>query len=94
MVLFDRSWYNRGVVEPVMGFCGAESAELFLTEAPKFEHMLTREGIHLFKFWLEIGREMQLLRFHQRRHSPLKMWEDFAGRPRGDRSMGRIHRRT
>lgn len=75
MVLFDRSWYNRGVVEPVMGFCGAESAELFLTEAPKFEHMLTREGIHLFKVWLEIGREMQLLRFHQRRHNPLKMWK-------------------
>ncbi len=75
MVLFDRSWYNRGVVEPVMGFCGAEAAELFLTEAPRFEHMLVREGLMLFKFWLEIGREMQLLRFHQRRHNPLKTWK-------------------
>jgi len=88
MVLFDRSWYNRGVVEPVMGFCDAESAELFLTEAPKFEHMLTREGSHLFKFWLEIGREMQLLRFHQRRHNPLKEWKispvDLAAMDRWD----------
>ena len=88
MVLFDRSWYNRGVVEPVMGFCGAENAELFLTEAPKFEHMLTREGIHLFKFWLEIGREMQLVRFHQRRHNPLKEWKispvDLAAMDRWD----------
>jgi polyphosphate kinase 2 len=75
MVLFDRSWYNRGVVEPVMGFCGKREAQLFLTEAPHFEHMLVREGLHLFKFWLEIGREMQLKRFHERRHNPLKVWK-------------------
>jgi polyphosphate kinase len=75
MVLFDRSWYNRGVVEPVMGFCSAPNADLFLTEAPRFEHMLVREGLLLFKFWLEIGREMQLVRFHQRRHNPLKVWK-------------------
>ncbi len=51
------------------------SADLFLTEAPRFERMLVREGLLLFKFWLEIGREMQLLRFHQRRHNPLKIWK-------------------
>jgi polyphosphate kinase 2 len=75
MVLFDRSWYNRAVVEPVMGFCSAEETELFLTEAPRFERMLVREGLHLFKFWLSIGREMQIKRFHDRRHNPLKSWK-------------------
>ncbi len=75
MVLFDRSWYNRGVVEPVMGFCTAKQSALFLSEAPQFESMLVDEGTLLFKFWLEIGQEMQLLRFHQRRHNPLKTWK-------------------
>ncbi len=75
MVLFDRSWYNRGVVEPVMGFCTPEQTQSFLGEAPDFERMFMSGGIHLFKFWLEIGREMQLKRFHQRRHDPLKTWK-------------------
>ena len=75
MVLFDRSWYNRGVVEPVMGFCTPSDVEHFLVEAPTFERMLTGTGIRLFKFWLEIGREMQLMQFHQRRHDPLKSWK-------------------
>jgi polyphosphate kinase len=75
MVLFDRSWYNRGVVEPVMGFCTPVQAKRFLEEAPDFERMFTSGGIRLFKFWLEIGREMQLKRFHLRRHDPLKMWK-------------------
>ena len=75
MVLFDRSWYNRGVVEPVMGFCKPEKTGQFLAEAPEFEHMLVREGIHLVKFWLNIGREMQFKRFHDRRHDPLKIWK-------------------
>ena len=75
MVLFDRSWYNRGVVEPVMGFCKPEQTEQFLAEAPDFEHMLVREGIHLVKFWLNIGREMQFKRFHDRQHDPLKIWK-------------------
>ncbi|WP_084174676.1 polyphosphate kinase 2 [Afifella pfennigii] len=75
MVLFDRSWYNRGVVEPVMGFCSRTEAQSFLREAPDFERMLVRDGVHLFKFWLNIGREMQMLRFHQRRHNPLKSWK-------------------
>lgn len=75
MVLFDRSWYNRAGVEPVMGFCTPEQHEAFLDEAPNFERMIVNEGIHLFKFWIEIGREMQLKRFHDRRHSPLKIWK-------------------
>ena len=74
-VLFDRSWYNRGVVEPVMGFCTPAQAKHFLSEAPTFERMVTESGTRLFKFWLEIGREMQLVRFHERRHNPLKMWK-------------------
>ncbi len=75
MVLFDRSWYNRGVVEPVMGFCTPEQTDIFLVETPHFEAMLKREGIHVFKFWLNIGREMQCKRFHDRRHDPLKSWK-------------------
>jgi len=74
-VLFDRSWYNRGVVEPVLGFCTPEQTEAFLAEAPNFERMLTNDGIYLFKFWLNISRLMQIKRFHQRRHDPLKEWK-------------------
>ena len=75
MVLFDRSWYNRAGVEPVMGFCTAKETENFLDEAPEFEKRLTKDGIRLFKFWLSIGREMQFKRFHDRRHDPLKTWK-------------------
>ena len=74
-VLFDRSWYNRAGVEPVMGFCTPDQHEQFLKEAPRFEEMIANEGIHLFKFWINIGREMQLKRFHDRRHDPLKIWK-------------------
>ncbi|WP_332698735.1 polyphosphate kinase 2 [Devosia sp.] len=74
-VLFDRSWYNRAGVEPVMGFSTPEQTEHFLEEAPEFEKRITKDGIHLFKFWLSIGREMQLKRFHDRRHDPLKIWK-------------------
>jgi polyphosphate kinase 2 len=75
MVLFDRSWYNRAGVEPVMGFCTPEQTAHFLDEAPEFEKRLTKDGIRIFKFWLSIGREMQLRRFHDRRHDPLKTWK-------------------
>lgn len=75
MILFDRSWYNRAVVEPVMGFCTPEQTASFLREAPQFERMIADEGIHFYKFWLEIGREMQLKRFHDRRHDPVKIWK-------------------
>lgn len=75
LVLFDRSWYNRAGVERVMGFCSKAETEEFLNQAPAFEKMLTSGGIVLFKFWLNIGREMQLKRFHERRHNPLKIWK-------------------
>ncbi len=74
-VLFDRSWYNRAVVEPVMGFCTAEETERFYQQLPDVERMIVKDGIHFFKFWLNIGQEMQLKRFHERRHSPLKHWK-------------------
>ncbi|UNK37819.1 polyphosphate kinase 2 [Shinella sp. H4-D48] len=74
-VLFDRSWYNRAGVEPVMGFCTPEQYERFLKETPRFEKMIVSDDIHLFKFWLNIGREMQLKRFHDRQHDPLKVWK-------------------
>lgn len=75
MVLFDRSWYNRAGVEPVMGFCSPQEHKHFLKVVPAFEHLIVDEGIHFFKFWLNIGREMQLKRFHDRRHDPLKTWK-------------------
>ncbi len=86
IVTFDRSWYNRGGVEPVMGFCTPEQNWKFLQDAPYFERMITEEGIHFFKFWLNIGQEMQLKRFHDRVHSRLKSWKfspiDIAGMTR------------
>jgi polyphosphate kinase 2 len=82
-VTFDRSWYNRAVVEPVMGFCTAVETETFLDETPDFERLIVRDGIHFFKFWLNIGQETQLERFHDRVHEPLKRWKfspiDVAG---------------
>ena len=82
-VTFDRSWYNRAGVEKVMGFCTPFQYEKFLAETPGFEQLICDEGIHFFKFWLNIGQEMQLERFHDRRHSSLKNWKfspiDVAG---------------
>lgn len=75
IVLFDRSWYNRAGVEPVMGFCTPDQHQHFLNEAPRFEDILVDDGIQLFKIWLNVGREMQLQRFHDRRHNPLKVWK-------------------
>jgi polyphosphate kinase 2 len=75
LVMFDRSWYNRAGVEPVMGFCSEDQHQKFLQETPDFEKMIVREGIHFFKIWLNVGQEMQLKRFHDRRHNPLKAWK-------------------
>lgn len=75
IVLFDRSWYNRAGVERVMGFCTERQLAIFLREAPEFEGLLVRDGIKLFKFYLTIGREMQLQRFYERRQDPLKQWK-------------------
>jgi polyphosphate kinase 2 len=74
-VLFDRSWYNRAGVEPVMGYCTKAQTATFLTTVPRFERMLVEDGIILIKFFLDIGREMQQVRFHERRHDPLKLWK-------------------
>ena len=74
-VLFDRSWYNRAGVEPVMGFCTPEQYEAFLHQAPQMEKVIDHEAILFFKFYLDIGREMQLKRFHDRRHDPRKVWK-------------------
>lgn len=88
IVLFDRSWYNRGGVERVMGFATETQVAKFFEEAPDFEAMLARDGIRLFKFWLTIGQAMQLKRFHARRHDPLKQWKlsglDLAAIPKWD----------
>ena len=75
IVLFDRSWYNRAGVERVMGFCSEDQLADFLREAPQFESLLVRDGVRFFKFFLTIGRETQLKRFHDRRHSPLRSWK-------------------
>lgn len=87
-VTFDRSWYNRAGVEPVMGFCTPEQHENFLEHTPDFEKMIVNEGINFFKFWLDIGQETQLERFHERRHSPLRNWKfspiDVAGMTKWD----------
>ncbi len=74
-VMFDRSWYNRAGVEPVMGFCTPEQHRHFLEQVPAFEKLLVDEGIAFFKIWLNVGQEMQLKRFHDRRHNPLKVWK-------------------
>ncbi len=75
IVLFDRSWYNRAGVERVMGFCTPGETERFLKDAPDLEALWIRDGIRFFKFYLTIGREMQLKRFHERRHDPFKKWK-------------------
>ena len=75
MTMFDRSWYNRGGVEPVMGFCSPEQNTHFLEQVPAFEKQIVDDGIAFFKIWLNIGQEMQIKRFHDRRHNPLKSWK-------------------
>lgn len=75
MVLFDRSWYNRSVVEPVMGFCTNEQYRLFNKQVVQFEKMLIEDGIHLFKFWFSIDAEEQKRRLEDRVHNPLKQWK-------------------
>lgn len=75
IVFFDRSWYNRGVVEHVFGFCGPEERQHFFSQVPHFERMLVEDGIHLFKFWLNVGRAEQLRRFLKREADPLKQWK-------------------
>ena len=75
IALYDRSWYNRGVVEPVMGFCTPEEHALFLKQAPVFEKMLVEDGIRLYKFWFSVSREEQFRRFKSRETDKLKQWK-------------------
>ncbi|WP_425050666.1 polyphosphate kinase 2 [Psychromarinibacter sp. S121] len=75
IVLFDRSWYNRGVVEKVFGFCTDPERERFFQQLPAFEAMLQQEGIQLVKLWLNVGRAEQLRRFLDREKDPLKQWK-------------------
>jgi polyphosphate kinase len=75
VVLFNRSWYNRAGVEPVMGFCDEAQHKSFLSEAPHFETMLTRDGVRLIKYYLDISKEEQKERLADRRNNPLKQWK-------------------
>lgn len=75
IVFFDRSWYNRSVVEPVMGFCNESQYQTFMNQVPDFEHMLYEDGIILIKFWFSISKEEQLRRFKSRLENPLKQWK-------------------
>lgn len=72
---FDRSWYNRAVVEPVMNFCSEEQYNTFLRQVPEFEHMLFEDKIVLIKFWFSISKEEQKSRFEERKTNPLKQWK-------------------
>ncbi len=75
IVFFDRSWYNRAVVEPVMGFCNDEQYFRFISQVPEFEHMLYEDGIKIIKFWFSISKEEQQARFDSRLKTPLKRWK-------------------
>ena len=75
LVFFDRSWYNRAVVEPVMGFCTQEQYNKFMIQVSEFEQMLNEDGIILIKFWFSVTKDEQLRRFKSRLHSPLKKWK-------------------
>ena len=75
ITFFDRSWYNRAVVEPVMGFCTKGQYKLFMQQVPEFEHMLYEDGIELIKFWFSISKDVQKERFDSRRNDPLKQWK-------------------
>jgi polyphosphate kinase 2 len=93
IVLFDRSWYNRAMVEPVMGFCTDEQNKRFLKDVPLLEEMIVKDGIMLFKFFFSVSKEEQLRRFDARETDPLKqykispvdrmaqeMWDDYTVR--------------
>jgi len=75
IVFFDRSWYNRAVVEPVMGFCNETQYENFMVQVPEFEHMLYEDNLVLIKFWFSISKDEQLSRFNARIETPLKRWK-------------------
>ncbi len=77
-VLFNRSWYNRAGVEPVMGFCSREQASAFLRDVVPFEQMLAQAGIVLVKYYLDISRDEQRRRLRARARDPLTQWKSSA----------------
>ncbi|MEZ5797232.1 MAG: polyphosphate kinase 2 [Paracoccaceae bacterium] len=88
IALFDRSWYNRAMIEHVFGFCTPEERAKFFRQLPEFEDMIVDEGILFVKIWLEVGRAAQLKRFLDREGDPLKQWKlspiDIDGLPKWD----------
>ena len=88
IVFFDRSWYNRAVVEPVMGFCTEKQYDNYMLQVPEFEHMLYEDGVTIIKFWFSISKTEQLRRFNSRLANPLKQWKfspvDKEGQKRWD----------
>lgn len=86
IVLFDRSWYNRAVVEPAMGWCTPDEYEAFLRDVPVFEKLVVGAGVRLIKFWVHVGGEEQERRFQERACDPRKRWKlsdiDLEGRKR------------
>lgn len=86
IALFDRSWYNRAMIEHVFGFCTPEQRKKFFRQLPDFERMIVDEGITLIKIWLEVGQAEQLRRFLDRESDPLKQWKlsqiDIDGLPK------------
>jgi polyphosphate kinase len=75
MVLFDRSWYNRAVIEPVFGFCTPDQQARFYQQLPEFERMLVGDGVHLIKIWLNVSRAEQLRRLLAREGDPMRHWK-------------------
>jgi polyphosphate kinase 2 len=101
IVLFDRSWYNRAVVEPVMGFCTTDQYEEFMWAVPQFEEMLVRNGIILVKLWFSVSQLEQITRFTIRRIDPVRQWKlsptDLASLDRWEdytRAKNEMFRRT
>jgi polyphosphate kinase len=89
IVFFDRSWYNRAVVEPVMDFCTKKEYKKFMVQVPEFEHLLYEDKLHIIKFWFSISKDEQRKRFESRLSNPLKRWKfspvDMQGQKRWDK---------
>ncbi|HHH72699.1 MAG TPA: polyphosphate kinase 2 [Sulfuricurvum sp.] len=75
IVFFDRSWYNRAIVEPSFGFCTQEQYDKFMKEVPEIEHALVDDGITIIKFWFSVSKDIQQERFDERLTNPLKQWK-------------------
>ena len=75
MVLFDRSWYNRAIVEPVNGFCTEDQYKIFMKQVNGFEKMILQSGIRLVKIYMSISKKEQQKRFDEIKNDPLKQWK-------------------